>query len=204
MNLVFDWDGTLLVSTGYKADNLVLVLNGLGIPEPRVRELYRRYTGYPRRHIFETIYQAYFGQPLAEPEYNRLSAEFSARNIVCGKLSSLYPEVISVMTQLQRQGYQLFISSSAAQDEISALTQYFGVTPYMVTAYGSRPGFSKGPEHLGEIARTHGAIDCFVGDDEADMALAQAAGVIGVRVVRENALPVASYRCIPTLADLLK
>ncbi len=204
--VVFDWDGTLFQSQGYKGENLAVVFHELGIPREVTLQRYSELTGNPRRRIMDTIYREHSGGPLSPTLYEQLSGQFSALNLVCGISSVLYPEVLEVLEHLHRQGTRLFISSSAAPEELEPLVAHFRLEGLIENSYGSRPGFSKGPEHMARICRDTGyAPDqvLFVGDDLADMELAQAAGVARIRVVREAHTKSAPYAVIPNLRDLV-
>jgi phosphoglycolate phosphatase-like HAD superfamily hydrolase len=82
-------------------------------------------------------------------------------------------------------GCLLFVSTSAAQDEMQPLAELFGVAGFTMELLGSRPGFSKGPEHVAYIQLKYDLLPghmAMVGDDKNDLVLAHAAGIFAVGI----------------------
>lgn len=191
---LFDWDGTLIDSLPLKIANAAdLFAERFGADSKEVRESYARHSGVPRRILFDRISYDCRGTTLSNVEYDSLSDAFTERNRQSvSKNGALRPGAMSTLLQLQESGVLLYISTSAEQDEIDSLAGHFGLGQICHGIYGSRPSFSKGPDHAREVIELHGlshADVAGVGDDVVDMELFRAAGIhpIGITGTRSRA-----------------
>jgi HAD superfamily hydrolase (TIGR01549 family) len=183
--ILFDWDGTLIDSLDTKVRNAsILFQEILGFDRQAAATAYRRYSGIPRRQLFEAICRENGLPGLPEEHFQILSQRFSELNLAeftDGKAIHLVPEdTPAALTELQTGGYPLYISSSAVAEEIRLVARIHHLDGYFQEILGSAPGFNKGPEHVAYVMeRQKVARDqiIFVGDEPSDIALAKSAGV---------------------------
>lgn len=188
--IVFDWDGTLFDSMSYKRDNLCATFSSFpGAREEPIKVLHERYTGLPRRSVFEHVAVALRGKGLSEQEFAALSLDYTERNIKCSYDASPFPDAIYAVRLLQASGLKLYVSSSSVPGELLKVVHQSGLAGSFEGIFGSEQGFNKGKEHLHYIVENQrhalGGI-LFVGDDAQDEVLGAEAGVDTMRVVRNR------------------
>jgi phosphoglycolate phosphatase-like HAD superfamily hydrolase len=217
--VLFDWDGTLIDSLDTKVRNAsILFQEVLGFDRRAAASAYRRYSGIPRRQLFEAICRENGLTDLPEERFQFLSQRFSELNLAeftDGRATHLVPDdTPTALSELQAQGYPLYISSSAVAEEIRLVAHLHHLDGYFQEILGSAPGFNKGPEHVVYVMERQNVSRrqiVFVGDEPSDIALGKSAGVYVVakagtyppeRLEAEGAdRVIASLREIP---DLLK
>ena len=190
--VLFDWDGTLVNSLDIKIHNAgILFQERMDLPSEKVEAAYRVHSGIPRRQLFDAIL-ADLGQPsLGDVEFDSLSRSFSEKNMQAltdRSQPGLFPATtVQVLEKLLHTGCLLYVSSSADTDEIREIAGSLGLADYFYRSggeiFGSRPGFSKGSQHVEQICSSQKlGVDelVFVGDDPADIRLGHAAGVFTV------------------------
>ena len=209
---LLDWDGTLIDSLPIKIENAAqLFADRLGADGAAVKASYAYHSGVPRRELFDRIAEECLGRPLGDAEFSGLSDAFSAANrsevVARGALRDGVDEALQA---LQADGCLLFVSTSAAQDEIGALGVHYGLDAYCQELLGSRPGFSKGPEHAAYISAKYDVpVEQIagVGDEATDVRLHRAAGIFSVGVVgteeREALVAEGADRVIEELSELV-
>ncbi|HKZ44019.1 MAG TPA: HAD family hydrolase [Anaerolineales bacterium] len=190
--ILFDWDGTLVNSLEVKIKNAgTLFQKVFDLLPVKVEEAYRRHSGIPRRQLFDAIL-ADLGRPALETgEFDSLSSRFSEMNTKAlsdPALPGLIPAATpSVLKTLQEKGCFLFISSSAATEELKEIAGSLGLSKYFLEAggeiMGSYPGFNKGKDHVNHVCQKYGLAReelLFVGDDLSDIRLGHEAGVMTI------------------------
>ncbi|MFC2028983.1 HAD family hydrolase [Chloroflexota bacterium] len=190
--VLFDWDGTLVNSLDVKIRNAgKLFKQVFDLSSQDVQQTYRRYSGIPRRQLFDAIL-ADLGRPaLGDEDYNTLSDRFSTLNTEAlsdPSLPGLIPHATSLVLQsLQEIGCLLFISSSAATEELQDIASSLGLEKFITGSggeiMGSRAGFNKGVHHVDHVCGKYGLTRqelLFVGDDLADIRLGAEAGVLTI------------------------
>lgn len=181
--LVFDWDGTLVDSLEHKIANAARLFNDVfDVSRTAVDEAYRRHTGIPRRQLFEAI-AADVGAPLLTEElFRELSEQFTRANQTA--ISRIAPpaDTVETLQALTVRQYPLYISSSAAPDELRQLSKQLKLDGYFAEILGSTPGFDKGPEHIDYIRSRQNdpTTLLFIGDDPADVQLGRQSGALTV------------------------
>ena len=179
--VVFDWDGTLIESLPLKIRNAGQLFDEtFGVTSAAVSAAYRVHSGIPRRQLFEAIC-ADMGLPaMTDERFNALSAEFTARNRQAISGVRVEADVTSTLGTLSEMGYPLYVSTSAAPDEVQAISQALHVDHYFEEILGSQDNFTKGPVHIAHIMAQHPVEKnqiWFVGDEPNDVILGQQAGV---------------------------
>lgn len=210
--LLLDWDGTLIDSLPLKIQNAGrLFAEDYGVEAAAVEAAYRRHSGIPRRALFDQIARDCMGRPLDEADFPGLSRRFSEGNVALVRESgSLRPGTLEALAALRSAGCLLFVSTSAMQDEMEPLALHFGVADFCTELLGSRPGFSKGPEHAAHVQTTYAltpAQVASVGDDVNDIVLAQKAGIacfgITGTVDRATLEAAGAARVVDTLGEVV-
>lgn len=207
--IVFDWDGTLFDSMSYKRDNLCATFSTFsGASDKLIKVLHARYTGLPRRILFEHIAVTLRGNSLSEQEFFALSLDYTERNIESSRSAKPFPDALSAIPLLQALGLKLYVSSSSNPEELQKVVSKSGLAGSFEEIFGSEQSFNKGKEHLHYIAanqRVALTAILFVGDDDQDEVLGAQAGVDTVRIIRNNDQGKPANNCvIESLVTLAK
>ena len=209
---LLDWDGTLIDSLPLKIENAArLFAAELGADAEAVKASYAHHSGVPRRELFDRIAEECVGRRLGEDEFLGLSKAFSETNqrevAARGKLRDGVKEALQA---LQAKGCLLFVSTSAAQEEIGVLGVHYRLDVYCRELLGSRPGFSKGPEHAAYVSAKYSVpVEQIagVGDEATDVRLHRAAGIFSIGVVgteeRQALMAEGADRVIEALSELV-
>ena len=156
-HVVLDWDGTVVDTLHDKARNAAQVLSAaLGAPAAAVEAAYLRHSGVARRVLFDHIASDTTGRPLSDPEFDRLSAEFTSINVASLVSAALQPGAEVALRALALGGVRLAVSSSAPAEDLDPRVEGSGLRPLFDLVLASRPGFSKGPEHLASLSARRG------------------------------------------------
>lgn len=184
---LFDWDGTLVDSVPIKISNAAELFARLfGADRGEVKTSYADHSGIPRRDLFDLIASDCIGRRLTDPEFDRVSDEFTALNRErIAASATLRSGAIEALARLKEQGRLIFISTATTQDEIDPLAAGFGVATFCTEILGSRPGFTKGPVHAAHVASRYKLQKhemAGIGDDEHDMCLFSEAGITAIGI----------------------
>lgn len=185
--IVLDWDGTVVLSLDLKVENAAqLFARRLGAAPDAVRQSYRRHSGVPRRALFERISEDCLGRGLTEGEFAGLSDAFTEANLrTIAAAAPLRPNLRPAVEAIRARSCVVVVSSSASEEELWALAPALGIAALFDELLGSRPGFSKGPEHVAHVRARYGVEPneiAAVGDEPRDMALFGAAGVTPIGI----------------------
>jgi phosphoglycolate phosphatase-like HAD superfamily hydrolase len=178
--ILFDLDGTIVDSLGTKVQTAGLLWKDVfGVSAEEVEAAYLRYSGIPRRELFDKIAETVLICPLPDEVFGYLSEEFTRRNIAALRECPLVAGAEELLLDLAGAGVYLAVSSSAEPTEVNARLK--GMHDHLFKAVlGSLGSFSKGRPHVRYLA---GAAQCprekilMVGDEPPDLHLAREAGV---------------------------
>lgn len=189
--VIFDWDGTVVDTMPLKIQNASEAFSRVfGACPRRVKETYEKYSGVPRKELFQFIAQESIGRKLSHSEFQQLSAEFTRTNLENYKKNSVFDEASrSALQSLKKKGLRLFVSSSAVQDEVMGLAVELGLDNLFDEILGSRDGFRKGKEHIQYLSDAYQIPVhqmAMVGDERADIRLSQKVGVMAIGVTRHK------------------
>ena len=189
--IIFDWDGTVVNTMPIKIKNASAIFSEFYNVNPTdVKESYSKHSGIPRRELFELIAKENIGRGLSVFEYNRLSSEFTLRNISSYKMHKVFDESNrEVLEWLSSQGLMLFVSSSAIQSEIHELAESLELNKYFQDIFGSFKDFKKGKAHIDHIRKNYNIKTSeiiFVGDEKADIRLSGRLGVMCIGIVHDK------------------
>lgn len=201
--IVFDWDGTLFDSMVYKRSNFIQLFESFGIGAEGLQDFHRKFSGIARKDLFQLCLRTFNLPELSADDYDRLSKTYTQMNLDASRLAKVFPDALNALTVLRQRGFQLYVSSSSAHDELLTVSASTPLRPLLSEVLGSKSDFQKGPAHINYFCEKYSYSKnqlLFVGDDEQDMVLAKAAQVRGVRIHRGNgAIP----QSISSLMDLL-
>ena len=182
--VLFDWDGTLVDTLPQKVRNAGRIFGDiLGHDPHMVEQAYRRYSGIPRRALFDAIAVAVGDLPLKDRVYAQLSKGFSALNQMSTGVDHVFPGVPATLSGLRSVGLTLIVSSSAVPEDIAHGVEATGLARHFADAWGSEDGFAKGPGHVSHACQKYGLQPwdiCIVGDEPADIRLARDANARSV------------------------
>lgn len=205
--IVFDWDGTLFDSMPYKRANFCALFSEISSTgQDEMLQLHSRYSGLPRRTLFEHVAVALRGTGLSEPEFEALSLRYTGLNIDSSLRVAPFADALHAVPLLRALGFRLYVSSSSAPEELLPVVENSGFAGSFAQTLGSRPRFNKGKEHIAHIAHVEGAAlekMLFVGDDAQDVVLGSEAGVDTLRVVRQQSQATGNGGVIESLAELV-
>lgn len=207
--IAFDLDGTLVLTLEPKAQAAgVLWHEVFGVAPDAVKSVFLRHSGIPRYEIFQRIADAVLFRRLSDAEYQRLSVEFTRRNIQALRGYPFVPGASELLCDLVQAGIFLAVSTSADPAEVDARlsgdhSRFFGVV------MGSHGNFHKGLPHIEHLARMTGRSTgsiLLVGDDPNDLYLARAAGASIALVAQSHPMEeletLSPDILVPSLADL--
>jgi len=189
--IVFDWDGTVVNTMQIKICNASNIFSEqYDVDSESIAESYRKYSGIPRRDLFDLIARENIGRGLSKFEFNRLSSEFTSRNVESYKTNKVFDNnKRKVLVRIKEHELMMFVSSSANKDEIEKLAMLLDLEKYFKEMLGSTGDFRKGIAHINYIKKKYGIKATqimFVGDERADMRLAGRLGVMCVGVVNNK------------------
>lgn len=199
--IVFDWDGTLVETMPIKIRNAALLFSkNWGVHPEGVATSYRKYSGVPRRELFDLIAKENMGRLLSPLQFNRISHEFTRLNLETYTKEEIFTQTtLSVLKSLKKKGLLLFVSSAAIREEIEELAKSLGINTFFEEILGSEGPFKKGGPHFRHVCNKYRLSPMeilFIGDEEADMRLASH---LGIRCVGIG--PNADIKLTDTFAD---
>ncbi|OVE81653.1 hypothetical protein BVY03_03370 [bacterium K02(2017)] len=202
--VVFDWDGTLFDSMGYKPLNAGKVFaEKYGVDSDRVTQLFKKHSGIPRKNLFQVILNN-LNLDFNTKIYNELSQDFSNLNVLSAKQAGLFDEVLEILDHLKTK-FVLYVSSSSNHNELVTIVNDVGMTSYFAGVWGSVKGFNKGKEHFDKILIEQNCTLnnlLFIGDDHADQNLAKEAGVSFIKICRSEEEQVQQIKTLLSLKYL--
>lgn len=209
--ILFDWDGTLVNSLSLKIGNARQVFHKfLDCDESAVEVAYQRYSGIPRRELFNAIVTTLGRERLDDDIYERISVEFSKLNSETIRPNHVFREVTTTLTDLRRHQLKLVVSSSATSDDVQNIAQAVGLADFFDHVWGSDGNCGKGSGHVMVLCELYGlrpANIIMVGDEEADLRLARKSGVTFIAKIgtlsREEWLQLAPDGLVNEVSGLL-
>ncbi len=195
--IVFDWDGTLMDSTGVIASSIQAACADLGLPIP---------DDNTARHVIglgleQALQHAVPDMPAAmRPALvERYRHYFLAQDTRI----PLYPGARELVLALHAQGYQLAIATGKSRAGLQRVLDAAGLSPYFHAIRTSDQTFSKPhPAMLLEIMEELGVAaerTLMIGDTSHDVLMAQNAGV-DVVAIGHGAHPAEALQALNPLA----
>jgi len=186
---IFDWDGTIFDSMDIKVENFVETLTkliGSGVNDrmfrSRIRFLYEKYSGLPRKTLFENILREVdFNKNIIK--YSNFNKNFSQLNKTNLLKAEVFKDASSFLNLLIKNKKNIFISSSMPQEELIFFTSKKldkDLRKNIKGIFGTENNFTKGKSHFKSIENDTGYKSekfLFIGDDLYDYKLSRDAEV---------------------------
>ncbi len=178
--IVFDWDGTLLDSTGMIAASIQAAARDLGIVEPSDERA---------RHVIGLglIDALRYAMPGLPPErYNEVAERYRYHYLARDRELLLFPGAAELVKELADAGFQLAVATGKSRKglnralEVSGLGQYFRITRCADECY-SKP-HPQMLEELIEAFHVPPVATLMIGDTTHDLQMAKNARTHGLGV----------------------
>lgn len=178
--IVFDWDGTLMDSTGMIAASIQAAARDLGIPAP---------SDACARHIIglgldDALRQAL--PDLPSQRYPELTERYRHHYLARDHELLLFEGVEEMLQELAVAGYRLAVATGKSRNGLDRALGSSGLGPYFHASRCADECFSKPhPQMLEELMDEFGvspATTLMIGDTTHDLQMARNAGVTGVAV----------------------
>lgn len=178
--LVFDWDGTLLDSTGAIVDAVQAACRDLGQPEPsdeHARQVIGLGLAEALRHSVPDLRDDLFPQMVERYKYHYLSLDRELR---------LFDGVGELIAQLHASGFLLAVATGKSRRGLDRSLAQSGLSAYFSASRCADECFSKPhPQMLDELMAEFAVPPertLMVGDTTHDLQMATNAGVAGLAV----------------------
>jgi len=195
--LVFDWDGTLVDSTGHIAVSLQSSFADLGLPVP---------TDESARHVIGLGLQdalTYLNPDLPESRYVEVTDRYRHHFLSGDAGIGCFPDVAECIATLNRDGYLLAVATGKSRRGLDRSMQAMALAPYFHASRCADEGFPKPHpdmlETLMEMLGTTPARTLMIGDTTHDLQMAANARV-GAIAVSYGAHPIAQLERLEPLA----
>jgi len=217
---IFDWDGTIFDSMDIKVKNFIETLTkltGSGINDhvfrSRIKFLYEKYSGLPRKILFENILREVNikSELVKYSDFNRNFSRLNKTNLLKAKI---FKDAKSFLNLLVKNKRDIFISSSMPQGELIFFTSKKlneDLRQNIKGILGTRDNFSKGNSHFEFIENNTGYKRerfLFIGDDLYDYKMSRDAEVDFILINRtlkkcsiSNILEINSFNELGGLID---
>jgi phosphoglycolate phosphatase len=178
--LVFDWDGTLLDSTGAIVAAVQAACRDLDIPEPsgeHVSQVIGLGLADALRHSAPDLSEDRLPQMLERYRYHYLSRD---------KELSLFDGASELVAELHSAGFMLAVATGKSRLGLNRALEYSGLGPYFPVSRCADECFSKPhPQMLLELMDAYSVETekvLMIGDTTHDLQMAINAGVSGLAV----------------------
>ncbi len=178
--LVFDWDGTLVDSTGHIATSLQASFADLGLPVP---------TDHAARHVIGLGLRdalTYLNPGLPESRYAEVTARYSHHFLSGDAGISCFPDVMESLACLNREGYLLAVATGKSRRGLDRSMQSMALAPHFHASRCADEGFPKPhPDMLETLMSMLGTTPertLMIGDTTHDLQMAANAKVGAIAV----------------------
>lgn len=178
--LVFDWDGTLLDSTGAIVDAVQAACRDLGQPEPsdeHARQVIGLGLADALRHSVPGLSEDQFPQMVERYKYHYLARDHELR---------LFDGIRELLAQLHESGFLLAVATGKSRKGLDRSLAHSGLGVYFSASRCADECFSKPhPQMLDELMVEFAVSPertLMIGDTTHDLQMAINAGVAGLAV----------------------
>lgn len=209
-SIVFDLDGTLMMSNITIYKSTLKTLEEFNIPHELTEAAFTNKIGYHFRDIFEDFKIVVSDLEVFIEKYKSYYFDFIDD-------SSFYPNVFETLDQLLTKGIPVSLLTTKSQDQTEAIIEHFKIGKYFKIIMGRRKGIpvKPAPDSLLYICsqlKINPESTLMIGDSELDIRCAKNAGAIscGVlygyrdREVLENERPDYLIADIKKLLEIIK
>jgi phosphoglycolate phosphatase len=212
MLLVFDWDGTLLDSTGKIIRSMQLAISELGLP-PRHDEQVREIIGLGLMEALKTMYHEFnYGLDVLEPLRATYAKHYVELDVVpCG----FYPGARETLETLRQRGHHLAVATGKSRKGLDRVLINLGMQDYLdATRCADETQSKPHPQMLHELLdelRYAPQQTRMIGDTEFDLMMANNAGISAIAVTHgahdlprlQACQPQAVIHAIPELLEFV-
>lgn len=204
--LVFDWDGTLVDSTGHIAASLQASFADLGLPVPS-DESARHVIGLGLKDAL-----TYLHPDLPESRYVEVTDRYRYHFLAGDAGITCFPDVTEGIATLRRSGYLLAVATGKSRRGLDRSLQALAMAEHFDASRCADEGFPKPHpemlEHLMEVLGARPERTLMIGDTTHDLQMAANARVASIAVtygahdcaVLESHNPLA---CVGSFGELL-
>lgn len=178
--LVFDWDGTLVDSTGHIATSLQASFADLGLPVP---------TDHDARHVIGLGLRdalTYLSPGLPESRYVEVTARYSHHFLTGDAGIACFPDVQESLARLNGDGYLLAVATGKSRRGLDRSMQSMALAPHFHASRCADEGFPKPhPDMLEALMSMLGTTPertLMIGDTTHDLQMAANARVGAIAV----------------------
>ncbi len=195
---IFDWDGTIIDSMDIKVENFIETITkliGFGVNDcmfrSRIKFLYEKYSGLPRKTLFENILRE-VDVNSSIIKYSNFNKNFSILNKINLLKAEIFKDARSFLDLLVKNKKDIFISSSMPQEELIFFTSKKlnkDLRQNIKGVFGTENNFTKGKSHFKSIENNTGCRSekfLFIGDDLYDYKLSRDAEVDFILINRTS------------------
>lgn len=201
--IVFDWDGTLMDSTGHIISAVQAACRDVGLAEPP-DDAVREVIGLGLRQALERTLPDLDGERYAR-FVERYRQRFFSPELAT---STLYPGALDVLRELRRRGHWLAVATGKGRNGLDRALAETGIGRLLLDSRCADECHSKPhPQMLQELMRVAGADPgetLMIGDTTYDLEMARNAGTasIGVRYGAHEALRLLALGPVAMLGDI--
>jgi phosphoglycolate phosphatase len=195
--LVFDWDGTLVDSTGHIAASLQASFADLGLPVP---------SDHAARHVIGLGLRdalTYLNPGLPESRYVEVTQRYSYHFLSGDAGIGCFPDVAESIASLNRDGYLLAVATGKSRRGLDRSMQALALAPHFHASRCADEGFPKPhPDMLDRLMSMLGTTPdrtLMIGDTTHDLQMAANAKV-GAIAVSYGAHEIADLQSLQPLA----
>ena len=178
--LVFDWDGTLVDSTGHIAASLQASFADLGLPVP---------TDHAARHVIGLGLRdalTYLNPGLPESRYVEVTARYSHHFLSGDAGIRCFPDVTQSLASLNHEGYLLAVATGKSRRGLDRSMESMALAPHFHASRCADEGFPKPhPDMLETLMSMLGTTPgrtLMIGDTTHDLQMAANAKVGAIAV----------------------
>ena len=178
--IVFDWDGTILDSTGAIVHAIQAACLDLGLPAPSA-DTARHVIGLGLADALR-----YAAPQLSESEVPQIVARYRHHYLAQDHGLCLFDGIAALIDQLHAAGYQLAVATGKGRSGLDRALLHSGLGRYFVSSRCADECFSKPhPQMLEELMVELGCVPertVMIGDTAHDLLMARNAGVPALAV----------------------
>ncbi|MCB5195616.1 HAD-IA family hydrolase [Deefgea salmonis] len=176
--LVFDWDGTLMDSTGMIARSIQRAFLDVGLVAPSDKDA-RFVIGYGLHEAMQ-----YLGPQLNAEQIQRIVDAYRGHFLTQDHELQLYPGVEAGLLRLQAAGFRMAVATGKSRAGLDRVLAATGLSPFFEVSRTADEAFSKPHpamlEYILDACDIEGHRALMIGDTTHDLQLAINAGTASV------------------------
>jgi phosphoglycolate phosphatase len=186
-HIIWDWNGTLLNDVDHAISVMNTLLKEHELPELN-RGLYRKIFDFPVIKYYEAL-----GFDFEKESFTNLCHKFVDRFMAGFREQPLFPEMKSVLMQLQEEGLAQSVLSATDQPNLNSMVDHFELQGFFKFVFGIDNKFAASKVERGhELIRLAGfpkERTVIIGDTLHDVDVANALGIEAVLISHGHQCP---------------